>query len=184
MDKSPERRYRNGLDFASDLSTLFSHLERPQSDISFQEKFDYVRELDFFRGFLDSEIWKIIRASTWQEVDLGERIVQEGDIDDAFFIITAGRVEVSKNGEVLQELFEGDCFGEMGCLNKIQRTASIVAIVPVSLKKVNSTLIEQVTTDCKLRFYGVFLRVLIERLRNTTERVVGSRATGRDSHVS
>ena len=50
LEKSPERRYRNGLDFAPDLSTVFSHLERPQSDISFQEKFDYVSELDFFRG--------------------------------------------------------------------------------------------------------------------------------------
>lgn len=89
-----------------------------------------------------------------------------------------------KNGEVLQDLFKGDCFGEMGYLNKIQRAASIVAVVPVALMKVNSTLIEHVTTDCKLRFYRVFLRVLIERLRNTTEMVVGSRATGRDSHVS
>ena len=50
LGKSPERRYRNGFDFASDLSTLFSHLERPQSDISFQEKFNYARELDFFGG--------------------------------------------------------------------------------------------------------------------------------------
>jgi serine/threonine protein kinase len=34
-EKSSGRRYGNGLDFASDLSTLLSHLERPESDISF-----------------------------------------------------------------------------------------------------------------------------------------------------
>ena len=183
LEKSPERRYRTGLDFASELSTFFSHLERPQNGISFQEKFDYVRELNFFRGFPDSEIWEVIRASIWQKADLGERIVKEGDVDDSFFIITAGRVEVSKNGEVLQELFEGDCFGEMGYLNKIQRTASVTASVPVSLMKVNSTLIEQVTAECQLRFYKVFLRVLIERLRNTTEMVVESRIQQRDLDV-
>jgi len=33
-------------------------------------------------------------------------------------------------------------------------------------------LIEQVTADCQLRFYKVFVRVLIERLSRTTERVV------------
>ncbi|MDA0823570.1 MAG: serine/threonine-protein kinase [Proteobacteria bacterium] len=175
LEKSPERRYRSGLDFASELSALFSHLDRPQTDISFQTKFDYVRELAFFRGFPDSEIWEIIRASIWQKADLGEIIVAERDVDDSFFIITSGRVQVSKGGEILQELTEGDCFGEMGYLSKTQRTATITATVSVSLMKVNSTLIEQVTSECQLRFYKVFLRVLIDRLRNTTEMVVQGR---------
>jgi hypothetical protein len=43
--------------------------------------------------------------------------------------------------------------------------------------KVNSTLIEQVTTDCQLRFYKVFLRVLIDRLSATTSMMVKSRRT-------
>lgn len=164
LEKSPERRYRTGLDIASDLSMLFTHLDRPQADISFQDKFNYVKELDFFRGFPDSEMWEIIRASVWQEADLDEVIVKEGDVDDAFFIITSGRVEISKEGQLLSELKEGDCFGEMGYLNKIKRTATVTAQVPVSLMKVNATLIEQVTADCQLRFYKVFLRVLIDRL--------------------
>ena len=78
-------------------------------------------------------MWEIIRASVWQEADLGEVIVREGDVDDAFFIITAGRVEISKEGQLLSELKEGDCFGEMGYLNKIKRTATVTAKVPVSL---------------------------------------------------
>jgi len=176
LEKSPDRRYRMGIDLAVDLSMLFTHLDRPQADISVQEKFDYVKELDFFRGFPDSEIWEIIRASVWQEADLDEIIVREGEIDDAFFIITSGTVEVSKEGQKLREFSEGDCFGEMGYLNKIKRTATVTAKVPVSLMKVNSTLIEQVTAECQLRFYKVFLRVLIERLSKTTEMVVKSRA--------
>ena len=176
LEKQPERRYRMGLDLASDLSMLFTHLDRPQTDISVQEKFNYVKELDFFRGFPDSEIWEIIRASVWQEADLDEIVVKEGDIDDAFFIITAGRVEVAKERQVLGELVEGDCFGEMGYLNKTKRTATVTAKVPVSLMKVNSTLIEQVTAECQLRFYKVFLRVLIERLTKTTEMVVKGNA--------
>ena len=56
LEKSTKRRYRSGLDFASQLSTLFSNLDLPQADISVQEKPDYLRELNFFRGFPDSEI--------------------------------------------------------------------------------------------------------------------------------
>ncbi len=172
LAKDPAHRYRMGLDLASDLSTAFSHLERPQEDISIREKFNNVKQLDFFQGFPDSEIWEIIRASVWQEFSDGEDIIAEGDIEDSFFILTEGRVEVRKGSTVIGELERGACFGEMGYLNKIKRTASIVATGRVSLMKVNSTLIEQVSKDCQLRFCKVFLRVLIERLSLTTEMAV------------
>lgn len=179
LEKSPIRRYRMGLDFASDLSMLFTHLGQPQTDIPAQEKFNYVKDLDFFRGFPDGEIWEIIRASVWQDSDVGDVLVNEGDVDDAFFIITAGEVSVSKEGQHLIDLQSGNFFGEMGYLNKIRRTATVVAKTPVTTMKVNSTLIEQVTVDCQLRFYKVFLRVLIERLSTTTSMVVERRGTQR-----
>ena len=111
-------------------------------------------------------------ASVWQEADTGDVLVREGDIDDSFFIITAGQADVSKQDTALYSLGAGDCFGEMGYLTKIRRTASVTAAGPLSVMKVNSTLIEQVTADCQLRFYKVFVRVLIERLSRTTDRVV------------
>jgi serine/threonine protein kinase len=171
LQKDPARRYKMGLDLASDLSTAFGYLGRPQEDISIKEKFNNVKQLGFFQGFPDSEIWEIIRASVWQEYAAGEEIIIEGDIEDSFYIITDGKVSVSKAGIGLGQLGRGDCFGEMGYLNKIKRTATITAQSRVSLMKVNSTLIEQVSKDCQLRFCKVFLRVLIERLSLTTEKV-------------
>ena len=168
LEKTPGRRYRMGLDLASDLSIAFTHLAQPQENVSIKDKFNLVKQLDFFHAFPDAEIWEIIRASVWKEASVDEVIIREGDIDDAFFVITSGRVNITKSGAVIGQLAEGDCFGEMGYLNKIKRTATITADGPVSLMKVNSTLIEQVTSDCKLRFYKVFLRVLVERLSRTT----------------
>lgn len=177
LEKAPARRYRMGLDFAAELSSLFTHFEQPQSNIPAQEKFNYVKDLDFFRGFPDTEIWEIIRACVWQEVDIDEVIVKEGDIDDAFFIITAGSVVVSKEGQLLSDIKCGEFFGEMGYLNKIKRTATVTAKTPVTVMKISSTLIEQVTAECQLRFYKVFLRVLIDRLSATTSMMVKSRRT-------
>jgi serine/threonine-protein kinase len=176
LEKRPERRYHSGLEMASDLSMAFTHLEQPQEDISINDKFNNLRELDFFRGFPDSEIWEIVRASVWLEADAGEAIVREGDLDDSFFIITAGRVTVSKQGAFVGALDAGACFGEMGHINKSRRTATVTADTPVSLMKANSTLIEQVTSDCQLRFYKVFLRVLIDRLARTTEMLVADQS--------
>ena len=172
LEKNPLRRYRTGLDMAADLSRVFTHLEAPGEEIPAQEKFEFVKDLSFFRGFPDAEIWEIIRASVWQDSDSDELIVEEGDVDDSFFIIISGSVVVSKDGQEIGRLQKGDCFGEMGYLNKIKRTATITATEPVSTMKVNATLIEQVTSDCQLRFYRVFLRVLIDRLAKTTEMAV------------
>lgn len=172
LEKTPERRYRTGLDLASDLSLAFNHLERPQGEIPAREKFELAKRLEFFRGFLDTELWEVVRASVWQEFEPGHEIVHEGDIDDSFFIITGGEAAVSKQGTPLQTLAEGDCFGEMGHVTRLRRTASVIAVGELSVMKLNSTLLEQVSTECQLRFYKVFVRVLAARLSRTTERVV------------
>ncbi|MGB7213870.1 MAG: hypothetical protein WBE98_02285, partial [Gammaproteobacteria bacterium] len=45
-----------------------------------------------------------------------------------------------------------------------RRTATIVAQGPGPLMRVSSTLLEQASSACQLRFNKVFLRALIERL--------------------
>ena len=142
-----------------------------------------MKELEFFRGFPDSEIWEIIRARVWVDADVDDPIVIEGDVEDSFFIIITGDVNVTKQNSFVGKLTEGDCFGEMGYLNRIKRTATVTANGPVSLMKVNSTLIEQVTSDCQLRFYKVFLKTLIDRLSKTTEMMVRGELASKSASV-
>lgn len=94
-------------------------------------------------------------------------MIIEGDIDDSFYIIITGSAEVSKEGHILGELVSGDCFGEMGYLEKTERTATIRAREKMQLIKINATLIDQVSIECQLRFSKVFLRTLVRRLSNT-----------------
>ena len=162
-------RYQMGLDLASDLSRAFETLERPEKDISDEERFNSVKKLQFFQGFPDAEIWEIIRASTWQDYESGEDIIIEGELDDCFYIITSGKVAVMKTDRVIRELEAGDCFGEMGYLAKTKRTATIMAETHTSLLKINSTVINQVSLNCQVRFLKVFLRTLIHRLSATTQ---------------
>ena len=162
-------RYQMGLDLASDLSRAFEALERPEKDISDEERFNSVKKLQFFQGFPDAEIWEIIRASTWQDYESGEDIIIEGELDDCFYIIASGKVAVMKNERVIRELETGDCFGEMGYLAKTKRTATIMAETHTSLLKINSTVINQVSLNCQVRFLKVFLRTLIHRLSATTQ---------------
>ncbi|MCI0399705.1 MAG: serine/threonine-protein kinase [Gammaproteobacteria bacterium] len=169
LEKNPQKRYKMGLNLAADLSLVFDYLGYPKVEISKNEKFDIIRQLNFFQEFPESEIWEIVEASSWQEHEPGDEIIRAGDIEDSFYIIASGEVEVRKGRKRLSTLKEGECFGEMGYITKSKRTASIIAKSFVTLMKINATLIEQVSIECQLRFSKVFLRTLVERLSATTE---------------
>jgi len=167
LQKSKSNRYTMGLNMAADLSLAFDYLEQPEENINEQEIFNMLQEVDFFQDFPESEVWEIIQACIWQTCDVGDEVIIEGDIDDSFYIIISGIAEVSKEGHILGELVSGDCFGEMGYLEKTERTATIRARDKMQLIKINATLIDQVSIECQLRFSKVFLRTLVRRLSNT-----------------
>ncbi|MCG8324785.1 MAG: serine/threonine-protein kinase [Thiotrichales bacterium] len=168
LQKNPDKRYKMGLNMAADLSLAFDYLDKPEQDIAIEEKFNAIQQLDFFSDFPDSEIWEIIRACIWQEFEPGAEIIMEGDIDDSFYIISTGSVDVLKGDAVVGSLHKGDCFGEMAYLSKTERTATIQAKDYVSLMKINATLIDQVSVDCQLHFSKVFMQTLVKRLSQTT----------------
>ena len=67
----------------------------------------------------------------------------------------------------LGSLGPGDCFGETSYVRGAKRQASIQAEGPVTILRVSSTLMEQVSSSCQLRFNKVFLRSLITRLQGS-----------------
>jgi serine/threonine protein kinase len=172
LEKDTARRYKMGLNMAGDLSLAFDYLEQPQEDLAEKEKFLLVKQLEFFQGFSETEIWEITRACIWQEYESGCEIIVEGDIDDTFYVITSGAVEVMRDKKVVGGLQQGDCFGEMGYLANMKRTATIRAKDYVRLMKINGTLIDQLSVGCQLHFNKVFLRTLVKRLSLTTNKVI------------
>ncbi len=171
LKKDPRERYKNGLDLAADLSLVFDHINLFEEGPTGREKHDLVKDLEFFNEFSDAEVWEVINASSFLEFDRGDQIITEGDIDNSFYVIVMGSVRVIKGDQKLDELFPGDCFGEMGFIAGKQRTASIVATSSVTVLKVRATLIERVSLQCQLRFHKVFLNTLVKRLSLTTTRV-------------
>jgi serine/threonine protein kinase len=165
MQKLPEKRTANGNAMAADLTRVYQDLRQKYDSLDNQEHFDLLRTLTFFHEFSHAEIWEVLRASDWHEYRENEDIVKEGEIDDRFYIIVAGNVRVQANGNNLGELGSGDCFGETSYVRGAKRQASIQAVGAVTILRVSSTLMEQVSSACQLRFNKVFLRSLITRLQ-------------------
>jgi eukaryotic-like serine/threonine-protein kinase len=165
MHKEPERRYATGQDFAAELTRVHQRLRAETNRIDRQEQFAMLRRLKFFHEFSHGEIWEVLRASQWQDYSEGEEIVKEGEIDDRFYIIVSGAVQVEREGRDIGRLECGECFGETSYVRGAKRLATIKARSGVTLMKVSSTLLEQVSASCQLRFNKVFLRSLIGRLQ-------------------
>ncbi len=169
MAKDPAMRYRSALDFAADLSMSFSDICSPRPGMETEQRVKLLKQLAFFREFPDAEIWELLRWAQWLDYGDGETIIQEGEEDDSFFIITTGKVIVRKDKQDLVVLDEGDFFGEIGYLSRCKRTATIVANGPVSVLVLNAETIDRASEGCQIEFQKVFIRTLIERLINTTE---------------
>jgi len=165
LQKEPKARFSNGLELAGKLTQVFQKLRTQNEKIDKQERFDSLRTLEFFHDFSHSEIWEILRASEWREYEPDDEIIREGEMDDRFYIIVDGDVVVRSGRRETGTLTAGQGFGETSYVRGARRTATIAAKTPVTLLRVSSTLLEQASSSCQLRFNKVFLKSLIERLQ-------------------
>ena len=101
------------------------------------------------------------------EFRAGQMIFAQGDPGDWVYIIVSGNCAMERHGARIGLLASGDCFGEASYVQGAKRTATILAADDVTVLKVSSTLLEQVSASCQLRFNRVFLRSLISRLQST-----------------
>jgi CRP/FNR family cyclic AMP-dependent transcriptional regulator len=63
------------------------------------------------------------------ELDLpaGKEMATEGDRGREFFVLLEGEAEVTRRGERINTMREGDFFGEIALVTKMPRTASVTA---------------------------------------------------------
>lgn len=169
LEKDLTKRYQTGLQLASELSASFDHLRFLDEEINFEEKFNALKRIDFFRDFTSSELAEVLKATQWIKHEADSTIITEGEIEDCFYIIVAGEVMVRKQGKPLTVLKKGGCFGEMAYLGKTTRTATIGALNNTILMKVNTSVIDQTSINTQNRFYKVFSTTLIQRLIRTNK---------------
>ena len=172
MHKEPEKRYPNGVEFANAIARVHAQQRKEGDRADRQEQFNQLRRLKFFHDFSSNEIWEVLRAGTWQRHAQGDEIVRAGGIDDRFYVIVTGACRVERGGAVVGKLEAGDCFGETSYLRGAKRQAAVIAGEDVTILRVSSTLLEQASSACQLRFNKVFLKSLISRLQNGESRAV------------
>ena len=166
MQKEPEKRYSSGAEMAVDLTRVYTEFAKEHHEkVDQQEHFAILRRLNFFHDFSHGEIRELLHGSDWLEFKAGEDIVREGEMDDHFYVIVTGECIVESNGITVGAMETGNCFGESSYVTGTKRTATIKALGNVTVVSVGATMLEQLSTECQLRFNKVFLSTLIRRLQ-------------------
>lgn len=172
LQKDPADRFATWRDFGNELAAL-GHFEKSDLEINENEKFTALRKLKMFQDFSDIELWELLRVGEWQKQPAKTMLLREGELGDAFYVLTEGGVSVSRNNRLLNTLSSGSIFGEMSYTSRKQmpRSASITATTEVTVMKITPSQLDQLSDRCQLHFNQVFLATLADRLRMSDERV-------------
>ena len=103
-----------------------------------------LQSLDIFAGATRAALERLARSAVEETVEAGAVLIREGAEADDFFVLTAGEVEVLAAGEAGAEHTLGvlgppNYFGEIGLLGHRPRTATVKAIAPCTLYRINGS---------------------------------------------
>ena len=166
MHKATEARYRTWEEFAFDLANAFGSLANRVEFLPDSEKFNTLRGLNFFRPFSDVELWEVLKITDWHRYPKDYGLILESEVGTSFFILASGEVKVTKQAKLLNILRTGACFGEMAHLTreKFVRNASVSALSEITVIEIKSERMQQASEQCRHRFNGAFLAMLVDRL--------------------
>ena len=110
----------------------------------------------------------------WVQFKAKEKILEEDEVDYGFFVLLEGQVSVmrSKPAELsLAQLVPGAMFGEITMKAKKPRTSSIEADNDVTVFKVDSQLLDQLSPEMIIKIKDQIIDLVISRLGEVQNRV-------------
>ncbi len=168
MEKELERRYRTWEEFSLDLAEAFRSAQRDSrsQEVADSEKFNTLREMPFFSGFSDAELWEVLRISQWEDLPAGAVLMEDNTEGNFFCILASGEVKVTKKKKLLDILQPGECFGEMAYLsrNGRERTADVSSTSAARIIRIRAEDLDRASDVCRHRFDRAFMSILVERL--------------------
>eukprot|EP00439_Symbiodinium_sp_Y106_P013451 s5211_g1.t3 len=110
------------------------------------------RPVKLFQRLPESELPTLAMACEPKTFRSGDKVITEGDVGDAFYIIRSGDASVAVGGSEVAVLKQGDYFGENALLRDEPRTATIVAKSELQTFVISRNKFEEMGLREKLEF--------------------------------
>ncbi len=142
---------------------------------SLSEKRTLLAKNILFCKLTENELNKLLKLSTESSYTQGQLIVQKGDAGDSLLAVLEGEVSISANSEdgkeiILNTIPQGEMFGEIACIDSVERSATATAVSHCTLLAINrNDFIPFLKTNPEIAIE--LLKALCLKLRDTSNRV-------------
>jgi len=121
-----------------------------------------LKRIPLFAGASDEELAKVATFAQAKEVPEGTVVVSEGGFSRELLAIEDGSAEVTRDGERIADLGQGDIFGEAGMLDDELRSATVTATSRLKLISLGHFEVQRLKKDAP-EVYGRIEDLVEER---------------------
>ena len=180
--KKREGRFQSAEEFADSMELYLERRNKPPEQKAAKKfSFDVLKIIEqlrqrylFFHDFTDEELGTIFKLSTKEKYNKYDYLIRKGTTGTSMYIILSGAVAVVDDSEdrhvVLDELREGSCVGEMAIVDRLPRSASVIATKSTKALAINETILRLSNPALCLKLYRNLASIISERLRASEER--------------
>lgn len=143
----------------------------------------HIRDIILFKFLTELEIDDLLAMCDVQVYEPGEIVLTQGEVEQAFYAIISGNVEVDVNEGRRKNVYictigAGEVFGEAGMFMKVQRTANVNSLeesvmLHISRKNFIQFIKKYPTTGNKLLMVVVYS--LLKKLREANQELAYER---------
>lgn len=138
------------------------------------ERVTALHRVDLFAAVPGRVLAAVAEAAEEVRAGPGSVLIEEGAVEAHLFAVIEGRVRVHRDARTLLEQGPGATVGELAVLVPQPRAASVTALEPVLLLRVDKTVLDDLLADWPELAEGV-IAALVARLRAAAEHAGGDR---------
>ncbi|MGH3078124.1 MAG: Crp/Fnr family transcriptional regulator [Gaiellaceae bacterium] len=133
------------------------------ASLALVERVAALHRLDLFAGVPGRVLAAVAEAATEVRAAPGDVLIEEGGVEAHLFAVVEGRVRVHRGEQTLVELGACTTVGELAALVPQPRTASVTAMEPTFLLRLDKEVLDDLLVDWPELAHGV-IEALVARL--------------------
>jgi CRP-like cAMP-binding protein len=131
-----------------------------------------LHRVDLFADVPGRTLAAVAGRATEVEVAAGARVIEQGAVEDHLFAVVSGRLRVHRGEQTVVELGPGTTVGELAALVPEPRAASVTALEPTTLLRIDKPVLDELLADRPVlagRVIAALVAMVRERSRPGTD---------------
>ncbi|HEX2678415.1 MAG TPA: cyclic nucleotide-binding domain-containing protein, partial [Polyangiales bacterium] len=124
-----------------------------------------LRSVELFSRLSPEELQSVADIASHHQVPESHVLFREGEPGTSFYVVLRGQLRVERDGKLVAELKDGECFGELALLDKGLRSATVTSITACDLLRI----VDEDFRELLERYPSIAIHMLAILARRTTD---------------